>query len=82
MEIAGLQEQENAAAGLVADARVLVIVGSFGEKLVAVGVWPGAQPTAFGVCVARLPLMVKKLCARLEYMIGSWRPFSLSPRFE
>ena len=41
-----------------------------------------AQPTACGTCVARLPQMVKKLCARLEYMIGSWRPFSLSPRFE
>ena len=41
-----------------------------------------AQPTACGVCVARLPLMVKKLCSRLEYMIGSWRPFSLSPLFE
>jgi hypothetical protein len=41
-----------------------------------------AHPTACGVCVARLPLMVKNECSRLEYMIGSWRPFSLSARFE
>ena len=41
-----------------------------------------AQPTAWGYCVARLPLIVKKLFSRQEYMIGSWRPFSLSARFE
>jgi hypothetical protein len=41
-----------------------------------------AQPTACGYCVPRLPEMEKKPCARSEYMIGSWRPLSLSPLFE
>src|SRR3546814_12879886 len=41
-----------------------------------------AQPTACGHCVARFPLIEKKLCSRLEYMIGNWRPFSLSALFE
>ena len=41
-----------------------------------------AQPTACGNCVPRLPDMEKKPNALSEYMIGSWRPFSLSPLFE
>src|SRR6476646_3128167 len=43
---------------------------------------PIAQPTACGNCVARFPEMEKKPCALSEYMIGSWRPLSLSPRLE
>ncbi len=41
-----------------------------------------AQPTACGYCVARLPEIEKKPVAFDEYMIGSWRPFSGSPRLE
>src|SRR5690348_5440886 len=43
---------------------------------------PIAQPTACGNCVARLPEIEKKPCALSEYMIGSWRPRSLSPELE
>jgi hypothetical protein len=41
-----------------------------------------AHPTACGYWVVRLPLKVKKPYSRLEYMMGSCRPFSLSARFE
>src|SRR5215210_4680632 len=41
-----------------------------------------AHPTAWGNWVPRLPEIEKKPNALSEYMIGSWRPFSLSPLFE
>jgi hypothetical protein len=41
-----------------------------------------AQPTACGNWVPRLPEIEKNPCALSEYMIGSWRPCSLSPLFE
>ena len=41
-----------------------------------------AQPTAWGYWVVRLPEIEKKPKRFSEYMIGSWRPFNLSPAFE